>query len=202
MAISTGDILLVTARMTYDGASAIQNRFGVKVVDTALGNDTTVLQAVGRWLESIYSPAIAKIASAVSFDDYAAWNGTTATPLPTMPWPTLTAGTMSGDAMPNGTAVLCMARTGVARRFAKKYFPPPTEGGSGTGGWDASTLTPWVTAVGAWLAAYTDATNSVQLLGVCPSALGAGLYIGTNLLSGAVYGEWAYQRRRRRGRGI
>jgi len=188
--------------MTFRGAASVQNRFGIKVVDTAGANDTGILTAAVRFLETMYTQINAKVSTFVSYNDVTFWNGTTATPLPSQPWATLTAGSAGSDPLPSGVSGLVIFRTGVSKRFARKFLPPFAESTQVSTGFDAGTISDMADFAAAMLSAYTDGTNSVQLQAVVPSYLGAGIYIGTQLLSAVAYGEPAYQRRRRVGRGI
>jgi len=193
-----GDVLRITARMKVNGDSAIENVFTFKWDALIPADYGLVMAHVADYLEAIYTTMNGDITDGQTYEDIVGFNVTQGNPLPAVNWPTLTAGTATGDQLPNGVAALTFFRTGLARIIGRKFWGVIRESANADGTWASGIMTAMAAAIAAIL---TPDTSLIDGGTLHSGVLDQG---GTfrEFTDGTASNQPVYQRRRRLGRGI
>jgi len=192
MTVSTNDIIRVNAIMTGP-SGRIENVFHFRANNVLSGTDSAVMLDLAQFLDDTYTAISGRMTSDTIFVEVQGFNVTTGNPLPTVPWPTLTAGTGGATDMPAQVAGLGILRTGVARAIGRKFF-----GGLNTLSFDANGFltSPAIVDIGTTLGNLTSSFIGASTLNTYLPGIRtvAGLFWG--FLSVFVKGSPAVQRRR------
>jgi len=195
---NVSDRLRVTAVMSVAGAISVQNVYDVNCITEPGGDDVDVMEALAEWLDSAYTEIVGSLSNQLVFEEVRGFNITKDGPMPTVPWPTLTTGTPSGDYPPTAVAALVLFRTALAKVIGRKYIGILPE--------SAMTAGLLISSVILELSAFALAI----VAGPTPSGPAGAFDYGIRQSNGilrpvfttVVRNVLAYQRRRKPGRGI
>lgn len=197
MALSTNDIVRVTASLLLNGSDLIQNVFHVKLVNDAAQPQGDLRDDLGAWMEDIYDSLVGSISQLVTFEEIQIFNVSSDNPEPTISWPTITAGTNTQEQQVDGVAALVLGRTGVSNVVGKKYFGGIVLDGYQDGLIAAATLTSIVLAGDDWITPFSGASTATWDPGLWTRPTGP-FTVFTEAIARDLP---AYQRRRKRGVG-
>ena len=197
MTIAEDDVIRATAVMKRALSDDIQNVFHLKLINISTATQLQLRTDIAEYLEDIWGTLVGLMHTSITFDEIQLFNVTQNTPEPTVNWPTLVAGSASGDPLADGVAALTLGRTGVSKRIGKKYFALFTEGALTLGLWTATTVTALTTAAADWIAPFTGISTATWDPGVFTRLTSA----FTAFIEAVVSDIPAYQRRRKRGVG-
>lgn len=141
MAITNDDILEFAARLAWNGASDILNRFVLQVTDTNSAPDGDILSDVVNWIEDLYDSIDSAIANNVTFNDLIGRNLTQHTVFGTFGWPTLTAGAQTAEAINPALSVFVYSGTDIPNVQGRKWWGSFTEVENVDGLWGSSIIT-------------------------------------------------------------
>ena len=144
MAISIGDVIRVTAKLSWNQED-IQNVYHVRSNSATTDSDTIVLGEIADDLEDAYGYIIAAMHDEMTFDSISAYNVTADRFMGEISWPTLTAGTEGNDPLPMQNSGLVRFATDVLGSQGRKYLGVFTTASLDADGTLSSTL---VTALG------------------------------------------------------
>lgn len=122
MPIQEGDVLRVTAKMTYEQSGAIQNVFYVKHTGTQDVAEFDFMEAAAAWLDAAWTEPILLFVDELKFDEVAGYNITQDDPLLPEPWPVLIEGGTAGQSSALQVALLVSFQTTVKRSQGRKYL--------------------------------------------------------------------------------
>lgn len=133
MAVNDGDIIRVTAKMSW-GGSDLQNVYHAQY-SGGTQDDATIETALLNSQNALYDHIKSHYPSSFSFDTISIFNVTQDRPMTEEPFPALTVGTGSGAMGALQLAPLVKFGTETARSQGRKYLPPiiesiQTEGGT------------------------------------------------------------------------
>jgi hypothetical protein len=188
----TGDVIRATAKLTYDGASDIQNVFWFELVTQTLSIEHAAAD-IGEMLEDIYGEFNAHLADIVTYDSINLFNLTQDVAYGDFDWPTLTAGLASDEAQPPGVAICAWARTGLPKIMSKKWFGAFTEAACTDGLFSSTVRSAVIAGIAEWIISPKTATYGTWKQGVYSSKL----LTFVTFVSAALRAYAAYQRRRR-----
>lgn len=157
-------IARVTAKMTSEGAEAVQNVFHVRNSGANASNGAA-LTAIGEWLENVYTNIVSVLSEHVTFQSYNVLLYATDTALGDYAWPTLTVGGATGDQLPASAACLSLYRTFQSGRIGRTYWGPFSETSQDGGIWTAGTVTACQNAAVAVATSFA-ASNGITMLGL------------------------------------
>lgn len=123
MPVNVGDILRITARMSW-GEDDIQNVYHLRVTAGDDEDNTDVLTDIAEDLEDAYDFILGRIPNEITFDSLEGYNLTDDEWMGVVGWPTLTAGTATADPMPPQNSPLVLFTTDVPRSQGRKFLPP------------------------------------------------------------------------------
>jgi hypothetical protein len=128
-ACADGDVIRVTAKMSYDaGTAAVQNVYHFVCTFDADQSDSAVHYTLASTLESAYTYLLPFLRSTLKFDTIQTWNETQDRPMIEDAWPTLVDGDETSiDAYAAQAAPLVLFGTNAARSQGRKYLPPVIE---------------------------------------------------------------------------
>ena len=194
MAIETSDAVRVTAVMNFMGSDEMVNVYHVHVTDDNSQSQANIYDDIAEYLEAIYSPLIGAMPTQVTFEQIEFFNVSKDTPEAIINWPTLTAGTVSGEFLPEGVSCLMFARTIAKGVLGRKFMPVFTEGNYTAGLWTAATLVAMGTSAAAWITQFTGTNGVVLTPGVWRKAYNIMAFFTEAVIRNIP----AYQRRRKR----
>jgi hypothetical protein len=198
MTVGSGTKLRVTAVLTTPAGVTIENVFYSTITTYVGGDDVAVTLDMAQWLDDAYDNIKSMIPLTTSFMEVRCHNVTTNTPMPTASWPVLTAGTGTGDIAPEGVAALVLLRTAALKVLGRKFVGPLTEGAITDGLMTAGALVDLLAFATAIIVPFASVpTSNVYKFGVQDK-----LGVLRDVVSVAAVAIPAYQRRRRRFRGI
>lgn len=197
MTWGTGHVARATAIMDLGTEGAIQNVFHVQKLSGSGAVDDAA-DAIIEMLEDVYTELLGFLTDDLDFEAVNILLIDTNEALGNLPWPTLTAPTNTQEWIAPGVAALNIARTGVSRRFGRKYFGPFCENHSQDGAWVSSLVTAVSAACDVLYSTY-NASNGIQLVGGVYDRVNDVFRTAQDHIS---YANPAYQRRRRLGVGI
>lgn len=198
MTNEVNDILRVTAVLRTSDQVTINNVYHTRILTMGNGDDSVVADDVAAWLDFAYTEVIGLLPTGVSFIEVTTFNVTKDSPLPTASWPTLTAGTGGGDITPEGVAALIIFRTAVAHVIGRKFIGTLAEADTTNALLTAGALTDLAQFAAALLPSFNNPIEAnTYRMGILGKT--GALHAITSAIVAALP---AYQRRRRRGRGI
>lgn len=196
--VNPNDKITVTAHLQTGVGNTINNVFTFRYEGIGTQADEASMQDLALKLEDFYSALNSHIVDNVAYVDISGFNVTQDRPMPTVNWPTLTAGGSTSDPLPDGVSGLMLLRTGIKRVLGRKFIGGLAEGDNTAGVWE-STLVAALAAAGAELIGsfLGGQTGALWLPGVIDKLGAFWSFIETFASNNP-----AYQRRRRPGRGI
>jgi hypothetical protein len=205
MAISTGDVLRVAARLLWQGASDIVNTFHIKIVDDNAQTQTDIINGVRTLLDDMYTEIAVLIDDATVFEDINIFNVSQDEAYGSFPWPVLAAGSNNNDPYAPGAAIFTWFPTGTPGVQGRKWFGPLCEPDVNVG-LATATATGFVSDLVEFLVVpISDIGTGVTFRNVIPHTIEDGeelavpVYIEPTIANiSAIIG---YQRRRRPGAG-
>lgn len=201
MAISVGDVLKVTAKWIWDGATDMLNVFTC-VVGSPPANQAQAIDAVIEWIEGIYSNILVDISNDVVADNITIFNMTDDVLETISPWDTIAVGGAAPETLPSGTAGYVFARTGKKRARGRHHFPVFTEGSQADSLLIGAVTTRMAAAVSDWINDFTSAAGVDLIPGVWSESTVPVIDVGFEpFLNGVVIVDVGYQRRRKLGVG-
>lgn len=163
MTMNLNDNLRITAKMQYQGVSAMQNVYCVKLSNDASATQQQILDSIARYIEDIYGNFDSLLPDDITFETISVYNYSTGLPEPDVGWPTLVDGAGSTDPLPEFACVFAYCSTTTPKVYGRKYWPAPTEVNATGSVLNSGTVTAYVGALADWVDPYTDPTTSVEL---------------------------------------
>jgi len=196
--VNTNDRIRATA-VLLGPSGETQNVYYFRFQGIVPAGDLLVMEDLAEFLDDLYSDINAGIAGNYAYTEVRGFNVTQGVPMPTVEWPTLTVGGGPGASEPAGIALLVVLRTGISRVFGRKYFGGIIDGNLDSDGfWISGAVTAWSGAVARLLSTFIGGTTlATYLPGIITST---GQFLG--FITSVVTNNPAYQRRRRKGRGV
>lgn len=127
MAVSTGDILRVVAKMARAGQD-ILNVYHCIVEGTGIGTNLDVITQIADDLDTAYQVLVGNISSGVTFETVEGYNLSADEYLGAVGWPVLNAGTGTGNPLPVQTSPLVLFNTDTLNSQGRKFLPPMANG--------------------------------------------------------------------------
>lgn len=196
--VNTNDRIRATA-VLLGPAGEMQNVYYFRFQGVVPAGDLLVMADLADFLDNAYSILNASVSSDYTYTEIRGFNVTQNTPMPTVAWPSLTAGGGGASSIPAAVSLLIIFRTGISRVFGRKYIGGMHEGNvDGDGFWVSGLVTVGTTFAAEFLSTFIGTTTLATYL--------PGIITTTNTFLGfiasVVTGNPAYQRRRRKGRGV
>jgi len=129
MAVNTGDVLRIEAKMFDDYGTDLVNTYHMQYSGPT-EDDVTVFGAARGWLEDLYGTFDDLLPDSTTFESIVGYNITQGIPLGEEPWVTLSTGGAVGDPLAPQLAPLIRFVTKVAKSQGRKYLPYLTEASS------------------------------------------------------------------------
>lgn len=105
MTIETGDLVKATAKMNNQGLAAVQNVYHLYIANDNSATQANIRASIAQYVEDIYGNFDTYIPTTYNFVTISLYNVNKTISEPDVDWPTLTAGSATGDPLPEGTAV-------------------------------------------------------------------------------------------------
>lgn len=203
MAISPGEVVRISARMINSVSGEVVNVFHAIHSGDVDVTDDDVLTAVEAWLNTMFQAindqlSVLQDLFDIKIDVVGFANGeyVTVRPVGIVPWNGLGEPAGTGDAMPEGVALVVNLRTATSGVVGRKYLGVPTENAIVSGVPTSATQTALASFLGVLESGFVAAAEdfvagvmSTKMQGFVP------------ILEGVVRLFAGYQRRRTRGRG-
>lgn len=199
MSVTTGDILRVACRQTYDGTEDVINVFHFGVANPPTPNtDAALLADISLFMSVAYDQLESFLSSALEATDITVYNVTDDRPHGVTAWGGgYDGGNAVGEGLPVPDCLLVLYPTSVKRTVGRTYLSPFTESSQAGGRWNSTVRA----AVEGFVNALTDTGAGPAGLelqfGVYKRSTGL-LYEISSFRTQEVV---AYQRRRKPGRG-
>jgi len=197
MTVSSGDIVRATAVMDFEG-EAVENVYHFLVGVAGSGDDLDIMDDIALHLDDAYDELAPGLSTSLIFVEIRGFNETQDAPMPTVLWPSQVAGAEGSDPLPLGAAMLAVFRTAASRVIGRKFLGVWTESGNANGEFNAATLLLGAAYVAELLANVATPASGGAINYVIKKA---GSLLFEIITEATVGSEYAYQRRRRRGRG-
>jgi hypothetical protein len=192
-----GDMLRITTVMSAGVGKTIENVFIVSSGAGAGQDEQDVMADMEEWFTEIYTSLQNYVPTNLVHVEIRGFNITRDQPMPTQVW-TMAAGAQIGDPLPEGVCGLVLFRTDRARCIGRKFLGPFCEPHNTAGTVHVDVLNAElafaVSLMGDWVGTATGLTFTYYIR----DKLGA-LH---RPLEAVISNIWAYQRRRRPGRGV
>jgi len=198
MTVQDGDLLKVTAILDVVSVLTIENVFGFEIINAGNGDDQDVMTDLAQKVDDVYAELQTIMNVNVGFSEVHGFNLTQNVPMPIVPFPTLTVGALSTSFYAEGCAALLLIRTNALRVLGRKFFGGFTEGAFEDGLLTTGTITA-VTAAGLTMIVETPGPASGAIYRYVVIDKSGLPHVAVSLDVGNII---AYQRRRKRGRGI
>lgn len=197
MPVQDEDVLELTVIHDNDVSGEVINRFQYRIDTPTPVEDANVLEDIADLIEVLYNIVSHMIAIANVFREVRVHNVTQDRLMGSTDAGTYTGGESAGDDMPQGTAGYFHFTTAVPRVILSKYLPPSTEGDKSTDGKPTTASMALMAAmVTAMLVGHTSGTAHYDYGHFSPKVLA---WVVPQV--GTVSSLYAYQRRRKPGRG-
>lgn len=194
-----GDVVRCFARTLFNDNDVQGNVYHWQVDGAATGgSDADFMDGAADWLEDVHAAHQSVGANNITFEDLTFYNITQDRPMGVIAWPTFTAGSSTGEVLPQGIALLVVMYTAVKRVIGKKYYGGLPQGALNDEVWESVTVSGFETAAANLLTPFTAGGTDSVIHGIYRRTLGA--FVG--LQSVVVRRIPAYQRRRKPGVGI
>jgi len=191
------DVIEAAARWEYNAVEDVVNVFQFQKTDAGDISDSNTIDDILDLVEAVYTLLLGIITTIQVARDIRISNVSQNYVLSTEPWPSITAGTGTGDPLPPGVAGLVNFRTTVAKVNPRKYFGALTEANNAATG--------LITVAGTTALSNAGALLLTSMLGTYASWEYGYLSPKTSnfeqVQSYSVTNVPAYQRRRKQGRG-
>jgi uncharacterized membrane protein YhdT len=197
--IETNAVIKCTARLEMLGSIAVQNTFFAWPVIASPMDGDDGMADLAEWLEDIYTPLLPLMVSTCSFVDILFHDVHNNTPIGTLPWPTLTAGTSGNDPSATGVAAIITAYTGVVGRRGRKSFGVFDDGTIQAALFTGGVLAILATTAAAWITPFVGGTSGENWVPGVYSRKTGTFSSFTEAVARAIPG---YQRRRKQNVGI
>lgn len=135
MGIEMGDVMRVAARMAWKGLSDIINTWWLRCIDDHGLDLEDLLDDLLEVIEAVYAEFDNYMANDVTFEDMQCQNMTNTEVYGSLPWPSLTVGGGTGQALPPQLAVFAATNTYVPNCKGRKFFGAFTEQEQSEGLW-------------------------------------------------------------------
>jgi hypothetical protein len=198
MSFSAGDYLRITAKMQLLGVIAIENVYWVRIGTWTSGSSTDVMQDMAAWMDAAYQELLGEFSNTLQFVEVAGFNDSTNEPLPSVPWPSMTTGTNSGDVLATGVSALALFHTVKSRVIGRKFIGGLTENALTSALLTSNVMGHMVDYAVAISAGPPAVASTATYFFVIRDKLGAPFVAIRNVIN-AIPG---YQRRRRQGVGV
>jgi len=177
----------------------MQNVYYFRYDGALLAGDLIVMTDCASFLDAAYADLNAGISADYTYTQVRGFNVTQNVPMPTVSWPAQTSGGGGNVSTAAGVAMLVLFRTGISRVFGRKYIGALISNDLDTDGMLTTSLVTLGTVFAAnFLQSFTGPTSLAQFLpGIISST---GQFWG--FIESVVTNNPAYQRRRRKGRGV
>lgn len=146
MAINVGDVLRIADRKL---AGTGVDDIGVWHIEvngvTGSPSDATVMADIATVLDTAYTDIIGQFPTFLTFEEIDGQNVTQNTLMPSVSWPTLTAGTGASQGLPLSVAALVVFPTLTPRVQGRKYLGPIVEDAANAGILGAANITAFQT---------------------------------------------------------
>lgn len=173
MPIATNDIVRVTAGMLWNSANAIQNVFHYLIDDAGSGNQDDREDYLKQIVESIYEEIFDIVVNNVSTQAMSLFGVNKNEPYGASAWPTLTAGSDTGHAMPANVTVHSFGRTSANKVRGDKHWPIMSETNHIDGLLESDVVDDYGGAAANWINTFTDLGTGMSVIpGVVRSAVG------------------------------
>jgi len=192
-----GDVFRVTAGLFGPNGQVIQNVYHFAKVSGADTDDQDAMDDMAEILDELYTDLSAYFPTTVTAGEISFFDVTNNNPLPSMSWPTFTAGTGSGEPEPPACSALVVFRTGVNRKLGRKFFGPLSDGVTDGGEIEGGSLTQLAASAAALVGLLSGDSGHTYWAGIV-GTLG-GFFRFIEAVARPVI---AYQRRRKQGVGI
>jgi hypothetical protein len=163
MAIATGDILRVSARLLWGGVSDIVNVWWMEVLDDAAASLSDNLDAVTQFIEDIYTEWEANIDDNTDFADISVVNHTQNESYGAVDWPSLTTGGGVGDPEMPQASVFCFFPTFTSGIQGRKWIGGFQETNMTEGLWISGLIGNIATGLALLFDPYTHVATSTEL---------------------------------------
>jgi len=198
MTVNGNDIIRVTA--VLEGPSGkIENVYQFRAEVIVGGNDTDVMTDLAQKLDDAYTHLLSSMSSDCVFIEVQGFNVTQDAPMPTVPFPSVTAGSASANDMASQVSFMALFRTGVSRVLGRKFLGGfAKEALTNDGFVSSGSITAIAGYIGELIGLFISASLNSYQLGVV-STVTHTFYAFFEGVAQVVPGT---QRRRRQGRGI
>jgi hypothetical protein len=198
MTVNANDIIRATA--VLEGPSGkIENVYQFRCVVVVGGDDTDVMTDLAQKLDDAYTHLVASMSSDTVFIEVQGFNVTQDAPMPTVPWPSVTAGSASANDMASQVSFLALFRTGVSRVLGRKFLGGfAREALTADGFVSSGSLTAIAGYIGELIGIFIAASLTSYQLGVLSTVT----HTFFAFFEGVAQVVPGSQRRRRQGRGI
>jgi hypothetical protein len=183
--------------MEFDGTEDVMNIYQFRLASGGPMSDENAVIDILAILEVLYTIIVNSISLVQLFRDIRVFNVTQDVLLGLHDWPTMTAGTATGDPTPPGCAAVVNFSTIVPKVTLRKYFGVFTEADVDASGYLSTTLVADIADMGLYLLGPIGALSGTWAYGfISPKILG---WVSPNGSSNNNIP--GYQRRRKQGRG-
>jgi hypothetical protein len=197
MTTNQNDIIEAAARMEQNGSDDVINTYQWRYEDASPIQPATTVSDIVTILELIYTIVSALQSTWLVYKDIRITNKTQDTLLGTVPWDTMVAGTLEGDAVPPGVAAYINFSTIIPNVRPSKYFGGFTVGSLDQNGtWDIALVAEMADVADLLLNDMVSQGRAYRYGYLSPKT--AAFEIPVSAITGSV---GAYQRRRKPGRG-
>ncbi len=197
MTVASNDIARVDVLMDFNGEGDVINSYQFKKVAGGTISDTLALDDYIALIETLYTLILTVINAVVAFNKIIAFNKTTNMVIGQRNFPVLVAGSQGGDALPPGATGLINVATDFPGIQLRKYLPPTGEAENlGAGRIGPGAITAYGNFMAALIAPHVEVNGTYEYGYDSPAVLQWVLPTGAN-----VNNKFAYQRRRKQGRG-
>lgn len=197
MAVEINDVVRVTAVMDHSLEGAVMNVWHAKQY-AGTASEAQFATAAATRLDTMYGYIDNYMPDTLTFEEIRFFNVTQGTPMPTVSWPTLVDGDVDvGHPLPSVMSCLMFTRTSQSRVILRKFFGPFTEENQQDAEWTSGITNAVATGMILWFSTWTSGLGTGQ--GGIWSPTDLAFYEATTTVVRSVP---AYQRRRRRGRGV
>jgi hypothetical protein len=196
--VNPADRVRITA-VLLGPAGEIQNVYYFRWDGVLPVGDLVVMTDLAEYLDDAYSTINAAISSDYTYTQVRGFNVTQNIPMPTVSWPSLTSGGGGGVSNAAGVAGLIILRTGIARTFGRKYIGGIiTANMNDDGFWQSALVTALVSFGSLFIGDFVGTLAGPSYLPGIISKTGQ----FWAFIEAVVTNNPAYQRRRRKGRGV
>jgi len=195
MTVAVTNTIRATARLEWAGAVDVQNTFTATMASGSTIDDDDCKEDLAAWLEDFYTPFLGALPDNLAFIDIDYYNMSTDTPMGTLGWPTLTAGSAgTTEIAASGVAAVITAFSYSVRHHGRKFIGPVHEAAIDAGVLNAATMAALATMLAVWVTPFVgDTSGETWVPGIWSRLSGSFL----NFRDAVVRNVPGYQRRRK-----